>query len=69
MIRKEEKADPKRWIWEREKMFTAIHSSYLYLESLKNAALDRKEAWGFSFVHSDKNELERNTVMKDVGLS
>ena len=47
-------------------MFTAIHSSYLYLESLKNAALDRKEEWGFGFVYSDKNELERNTVMKDV---
>ena len=52
-----------------KKMFTAIHSSYLYLESLKNAALDRKEEWGFSFVYSDKKELERNTVMKDVGLS
>ncbi len=50
-------------------MFTAIHSSYLYLESLKNAALDRKEEWGFSFVYSDKKEIERNTVMKDVGLS
>lgn len=50
------------------KMFTAIYSSYIYLESLKNAALDRKEEWGFGFVCSDKNELERNTVMKDVSL-
>ena len=47
-------------------MFTTIRSSYLYLESLKNAALDRKEEWGFGFVYSDKNKLERNTVMKDV---
>ncbi|MBO5472632.1 MAG: hypothetical protein J6A08_02410 [Lachnospiraceae bacterium] len=52
-----------------KKMFTVIHSSYLYLESLKNAALDRKEEWGFSFVYSDKKELGRNTVMKDMGLS
>jgi len=52
-----------------KKMLTAIHSSYLYLESLKNAALDRKEEWSFGFVCSYKNELERNTVMKDVGLS
>lgn len=50
-------------------MFTAIRSSYLYLESLKNAALDCKEEWGFSFVYSDKKELGKNTVMKDVGLS
>lgn len=50
-------------------MFTAIHSSYLYLESMKNAALNRKEEWGFGFVYSDKNKFERNTVMKDVGLS
>ncbi len=52
-----------------KKMLTAIHSSYLYLKSLKNAALNRKEEWGFGFVCSDKKELERNTVMKDVGLS
>ncbi len=63
------KADSNKWIWERKKMFTAIHSSYLYLESLKNAALDRKQEWGFGFVCSDKNGLERNTVMKDVDLS
>lgn len=50
-------------------MFTAIHSSYLYLENMKNAALDRKGDWGFSFVCSDKNEVEWNTVMKDVNLS
>jgi len=50
-------------------MFTAIHSRNLYLKSLKNAALNHKEEWGFDFVCSDKNKLERNTVMKDVGLS
>ena len=50
-------------------MFTAIHSSYLYPESLKNAALGRKEERGFRFVYSDKKVLGRNTVMKDVGLS
>lgn len=52
-----------------KKMFTAIHSSYLYPESLKNAALGRKEERGFRFVYSDKKVLGRNTVMKDVGLS
>ena len=52
-----------------KKMFTAIRSSYLYLESLKNASLDHKEEWSFAFVCSDKNKLERNTVVKDVGLS
>ncbi len=49
-------------------MFTAIYSSYLYLESLENAPLHRQEEWSFGFVCSDKNELERNTVRKDVGL-
>lgn len=49
-------------------MFTAIHSSYIYLKSLKNAALDQIEERGFEFVCSDKNELERNTVMKGVDL-
>lgn len=49
-------------------MFTAIHSSYLYLESLESAALYYKEEWGFSFVCSDKNKLEKNTVVTDVGL-
>ena len=56
---KERKADP----------FTAIRSSYLYLESLKNAALDYEKEWGFSFVYSDKNKLEGNTVVMDVDLS
>ena len=41
-----------------KRMFTAIRSSYLYLESLKNAALDYEKEWGFSFVYSDKNKLE-----------
>lgn len=50
-------------------MFTAIQSSYLYLESLKNAALDYEKEWGFSFVYSDKNKLEGNTVVMDVDLS
>ena len=50
-------------------MFTAIHSSYLYPESLKNAALGRKEEWGFRFVYSDKNKLKGNTVGMDAGLS
>ena len=51
------------------RMFTAIRSSYLYLESLKNAALDYEKEWGFSFVYSDKNKLEGNAVVMDVGLS
>lgn len=50
-------------------MFTAIHSSYLYPERWQNIALGRKDEWGSGFVCSDKDELERNTVMKDVGLS
>lgn len=49
-------------------MFTAIHSNYSYLERLINASLDRKEEWSIGFVCSDKNKLERNTVMKDAGL-
>ena len=44
-----------------KRMFTAIRSSYLYLESLKNAALDYEKEWGFSFVYSDKNKLEGNS--------
>lgn len=52
-----------------KRMFTAIRSSYLYLESMKNAALDYEKEWGFSFVHSDKNKLEGNAVVMDVGLS
>ena len=50
-------------------MFTAIRLSYLYLESLKSAALNHEKEWGFSFVYSDKNKLEGNTVVMDVGLS
>lgn len=50
-------------------MFTVIRTSYLYLESLNNTALERKEEWCFSFVHSDKKVLGKNTVMKDVDLS
>lgn len=50
-------------------MFTAIRSSYLYQENLQNAALNYKEEWGFGFVCSDENELVKNTVVKDVGLS
>lgn len=38
-------------------MFTAIRSSYLYLESIKKPALDHKEEWGLSVVCSDKNKL------------
>jgi hypothetical protein len=52
-----------------KKMFTAIHSSHLYLECLKKAALERKIEWGFGFVYSDKNKLEKDTVMEDVDLS
>ena len=48
-------------------MFTVIRPSYLHLERIKNAALDKKE-WGFSFVYSDK-KLEGNTVVKDADLS
>ena len=50
-------------------MFAVIRSSYVYLESLKNASLKHKEEWGFGVVCSDKNKLEGNTVVRDVGLS
>ncbi len=50
-------------------MFAAIRSSYLYTESLRKAALDRIEERGLDFVCSDKNGLERNTVVKDSDLS
>lgn len=50
-------------------MFTAIRSSYLYLESKKEAALDHQEERGFGFACSDKTKLEKNTVGKDAGLS
>lgn len=52
-----------------KKMFAAIRSSYLYTESLRKAALDRIEERGLDFVCSDKNGLERNTVVKDSDLS
>ena len=52
-----------------KRMFTVIRSSYLYLESLKNAALDYEKEWSFCFVYSDKNKLEGNTVVMDAGLS
>ncbi len=50
-----------------KRMFTAIRSSYLYLESLKNAALDYEKEWGFSFVYSDKNKLEGNAPVVGTG--
>lgn len=31
-----------------KRMFTAIRSSYLYLESLKNAALDYEKEWALA---------------------
>ena len=63
------KADPKKGgSGKGKKMFTVIRSNYLYLESLKSAALDHKEEWGFRFVYSDKNGHKRNNVMKDVSL-
>ena len=52
-----------------KKMFTAICSSYLYLESFKNASPDHQEEWGLCVVCSDKNKLGRNTVVKVAGLS
>ncbi|XCP84947.1 hypothetical protein ABXS75_18265 [Roseburia hominis] len=65
MIQKE-KADL-NGLGKEKMMFTAIRSSYVYLESLKNAPLDCVE-WGFDAVCSDKNKFGRNTVVKDVGL-
>ncbi len=50
-------------------MFKVIRPSHFYLESLRSASLDHKEERGFGFVCSDKNKLERNTVVKDAGLS
>ena len=52
-----------------KKMFTAIRLSYLYLESLKSAALYHEKEWGFRFVYLDKNKLEWNTVVMDADLS
>ena len=52
-----------------KRMFTAIRSSYLYLESLKKFITRYEKEWGFSFVYSDKNKLEGNTVVMDVDLS
>lgn len=62
------KADLKKWIWERKKMFTVIRSNYLCLESLECAALNHKEEWSFRFVYPNKNKHGRNTVMKGVSL-
>ena len=42
-----------------KRMFTAIRSSYLYLESLKNAALDYEKEWGFSFGIQIRISLKR----------
>ncbi|MDO4556137.1 MAG: hypothetical protein Q4B70_13475 [Lachnospiraceae bacterium] len=50
-------------------MFTVILAISFYRESIKRAALDRNEEWGCDFVRSDKNKLDRNTVMKDVSLT
>ena len=50
-----------------KRMFTAIRSSYL--ESLKKCSTRYEKEWGFSFVYSDKNKLEGNTVVMDVDLS
>ncbi len=52
-----------------KKMVAVIRSRHFYLESLRSASLDHKEEWGFGFVCSDKNKLERKTVVKDVVLS
>ena len=68
-ISKEEKRIRNDGSGKGKTMFTAIRSSYLHLESLKNAALNYKKECGFSFVYSDKNKLEGNTVVMDVGLS
>ena len=52
-----------------KRMFTAIRSSYLYLESLIYAAVDFDNECGLSFVHSDKNKLDGIAVVMDVVLS
>ena len=52
-----------------KEMFTVIRSSCSYLENRKNAPLDHKEAWVLGFACSDKNEPEKNTVGRSVGLS
>ena len=52
-----------------KRMFTAIRSSYLYLESLKKCSTRYEKEWGFSFVYSVKNKLEGNAVVMDVDLS
>lgn len=48
-------------------MFTVIRKSCLYLETIKNAALDQK-GWSFDFACSDKIRPVRKTVMEEVGL-
>lgn len=50
-----------------KRMFTAIRSSYLYLENLQNATLDDKQR-GLCVVRLDKNRLGGNVVRKDVCL-
>ena len=52
-----------------KRMFTAIRSSYLYLEGLKKCSTRYETEWGFSFVYSDQNKHEGNTVVVDVDLS
>ena len=52
-----------------KRMFTAIRSRYLYLESVKKCSTRDEKEGGFSFVYSDKNKLEGNAVVMDVGLS
>lgn len=50
-------------------MFTAIRSSFLYLESIENAPLGHEEERGVCFVCSDKNKHENNSVVRDAVLS
>lgn len=50
-------------------MFTVIRSRHLHLEKMKNAALGYRREWGFCLVYSEKNKLEDNTVVTDVGLT
>ncbi len=66
---RKKKSGFERNLGKEKMMFTTIRSSYLYLESLKSAALYYKNEWGFGFVCSDKNKLEGNTVVKDAAIS
>lgn len=52
-----------------KEMFTAIRSSFLYLESIENAPLGHEEERGVCFVCSDKNKLGINSMVKDAVLS